>query len=51
MPDSVKLASFSPWNYVSDVSGPDLNFKDLGELSSPSSPRQPGPHAWTVMVG
>lgn len=45
MPDSVTLASFSPWKDVGDVSGSDLNFKDLGELSSPWSPRQPGPRA------
>ena len=47
MPDSVTLASFSPWKDVGGVSGPDLNFKDLGELLSP---RQPGRHAWTAVV-
>lgn len=38
MPDSVAFASFSPWKDVGDVFGSDLNFKDLGELSSLSSP-------------
>lgn len=38
MPDSVMLASFSPWKYVGDVSGSDLNFKGLGELSFPVVP-------------
>lgn len=51
MPDSVTLASFSLWKDDGDVSGSDLNFKDLGELLSLLSPRQPGPHAWTVGRG